>query len=363
MKNGQYNLPPWDRIVDVIDGIYERRYYTNHGPLAQRLEQELCDFFEVKHAICMTSMDIALMISLLALDLKGRVLLPAFSHLSIGQNIIWAGLSPHYCDNDPGYPNLTPSGLKKNLSSEASALLVMQNWGDACDKEEIDWLAKEKRLKTLYCSSSVIGQTYRGKLHGGQGDLEIFSFHETQMVNGGDGACVTTNQDDLAARLRNIRSSYGARHAVKIPYTGNGRMSEIQAGLILESLDDLENNRKENQRQYQLYHERLSAIRGAKLFLPSVDNERLNFGCALLTANDAGIAKNVKLALRELGWVDTYDSSYVMDCQTLRSVENAVNANVLKEHIVDLPFGRLVTDSDIINICDVVKQNLLSGHS
>jgi dTDP-4-amino-4,6-dideoxygalactose transaminase len=71
--------------------------------------------------------------------------------------------------------------------------------------------------------------------------VELFSFEQSQLVNGGEGACVVTNDEELAAKIRNIRSSYGAGRLVEIPFTGNGRMSEFQAGMAILSLERLDN--------------------------------------------------------------------------------------------------------------------------
>ncbi len=365
MRVGQYNLPAWDQFKEVVDGIYDRKYYTNHGPLLKQLEDELSEFFKVNHAVCMTNMDIALMISLLALDLKKNILLPAFSPIAIAQNIIWSGLHPVYCDNDPGQPNLSAKKVEGNLSADISAVIAIHNWGNACDIEAIGELAIANNLKLIYCSSDVIGQTYKGRVHGGNGNLEIFSFHEKEMINGGDGACVTTNDDHLAARLRNIRSSYGARHPVKIPYTGNGRMSEIQAGLIIQTLKDLENNRHTNKQQYETYRQQLELPDGITLFEPDKNNESLNYNrlIILLDKTRTALVPSAREALSAIGCEVSYGSDYVVDANGLTPLTDAKNALLLRNSI-ELPLGRLVSTEDISKICSVINRLFMTdGHS
>jgi dTDP-4-amino-4,6-dideoxygalactose transaminase len=237
-----YKLPDWNSFVKMVDGIWDREYYTNHGPLVVELESKLAGFLEVKHAICMTNESIATMISILALESKGKAILPVLSHVNLAQSVIWAGLDVDFCDIKVNHPTIDIEDLKRN-SKDVGLVIAINPFGDASDVELLENFCSENEFKLIFISSSVFGQKYLGKKFGSFGNLEIFSFHESQFMNGSDGACVTTNDDVLAARLRNIRSSYGAGKSVPIPFTGNGRMSEIQAGLILLSMNELEKRR------------------------------------------------------------------------------------------------------------------------
>ena len=93
-------------------------------------------------------------------------------------------------------------------------------------------------------------------------------FHAAEVLNAAEGGCVCTNDDQLAARLRNIRSSYGAGRPVIIPLTGNGRMSEAQAAMALMSLEDYPSNQKRNRIFFELYTEMLGALPGGRFQSP-----------------------------------------------------------------------------------------------
>lgn len=111
---------------------------------------------------------------------------------------------------------------------------------------------------------------------GSFGALEVFSFHATKTLGCTEGGCIATNDDDLASRLRNIRSSYGAGAHVDVPITTNGRFSEAQACLALLALDDLEANVGHNEELFRLYCEALGGIGGLRVFRP-VNAERSNY--------------------------------------------------------------------------------------
>ncbi|HYG49863.1 MAG TPA: aminotransferase class I/II-fold pyridoxal phosphate-dependent enzyme [Flavobacteriales bacterium] len=253
-----YQLPEWDSFQSMVNGIWEREYYTNQGPLAVQLETELQQFMQVKHVVCMTNSSIALMIALLACNANGNTAVPSLSHVNIAQSVIWAGGHPVYCDVEAKRPVIDLANLEKSPAG-ISVIVAVNAFGHACEIEALETLARQNNIKLVFISDSVFGQVYNGKCFGGFGDMEIFSFDQSQLVNAGDGACVATNNDELAARLRNIRSSYGAGRPVPIPYTGNGRMSEIQAGLALLSLKEVQHKIELNKRKAAELSKGLSA--------------------------------------------------------------------------------------------------------
>jgi dTDP-4-amino-4,6-dideoxygalactose transaminase len=89
---GQLYFPSWDRYKTAMRGIFERRYYTNQGPLVQQLEERLQDYLGVKHAICVTNATIGLMMAAEALDLTGKVVLPSFTFIASAQSLSWTGI-------------------------------------------------------------------------------------------------------------------------------------------------------------------------------------------------------------------------------------------------------------------------------
>ena len=346
IRKGQYNLPSWEKFESMVDGIFDRKYYTNHGPLLIELESKLEIFFKVKHAICMTNTDIAKMITLKALDLQGDVLVPSFSHISNSQSIIWASLTPrHYDLNNDKAVNSVPK--ESDINKNTTAIIGACNFGDSSHVNNLIQLAKKNNLKLLLDSVEVIGQKNNGTIHGGYGDAEIFSFNECQsIVNGGDGGCVTTNDNELAARLRNIRSSYGARHPVSIPYTGNGRMSEIQAGLILISLEEYEANKLNNKRKYNLYFSALNHLDGVSIFTPPSSNSDLNYQRIVMILDDKHITKRKDLlSFLEKQGVGNSLIEFGLDPITLEELN--YNNSDIKNRIIELPIGALSTEEDI----------------
>ena len=281
----QLNFPEWERVEAAFRGIFDRQYYTNHGPLVKELEARLEGFFGVKHAVCMTNETIALMIAAKAIGLKGKVIMPSFSFVGTAQSLIWAGLEPVFCDVDPDNHQMTAGKAALLIDEDVSAILGVHMWGNPCNPRDLERLADERGLQLYFDAAHAFGCTSDNVTIGNFGDLEVFSFHDANVLNAAEGSCVCTNNGQLAARLRNIRSSYGAGKKVSVPLTGNGRMSEAQAAMALMSLEDYPRNQKRNKDFYELYTELLGILPGIRFQCPDVENKS-NYQCVVLEIDE-----------------------------------------------------------------------------
>jgi dTDP-4-amino-4,6-dideoxygalactose transaminase len=201
-------MTAWDAIEQSLDGILQRRWYTNHGPLARQLEAVAAAHFAVRHAIAVTNPTIGLIMLAEALNLSGSVLLPGSAPRRCAQALGWAGLHPIQC----------PSGdPEAHIRPDTTAIL-----GIATEREaDLAHLAAQRGLVFLSDGPSLLGPAL----------IELPAFAEDAGA-----ACVTTDCDSLAERLRNVRSSYGSGPTVPVNRTANGRLSEIQAAMVLLAL-------------------------------------------------------------------------------------------------------------------------------
>lgn len=267
---GQLYFPEWLDYVEAMRGIFERQYYTNQGPLVCKLETALQERLGVRHAICVANATIGLMMAADALQLKGRVITPAYSFIATSQSLTWAGLEPLFCDVDVLSHQLDPEQVEHALQDEAvGAVLAVNLWGDVCDHKELARLAARRGVPLYFDSAHAFGCEVSGRSVGGFGALEIFSFHATKVLSAAEGGCVCTNDDALAARLRNIRSSYGAGTPVHVSRTVNGRMSEAQAAIALLSLKEFPMVLEHNRGLFTTYQAGLQDMAGLRLLQPT----------------------------------------------------------------------------------------------
>lgn len=267
---GQFNLPSRDLFEEAMRGIFERRYYTNQGPLTRAFEERLQSVLSVKHAICVTNATIGLMMASEALGIGGRVIVPAVGNTTLANALRWCRAETVFADVDMADGHLDVEALDGSIAENenVAAIIGVNSWGDVCDVPALVALARAHRLPLMFDSSHGFGCVVAGRPVGTFGDVEVLSFDAADIVNAAGGACVATNDDDLAARLRNIRSSYGAGKPVDVVKTSNGRMSEAQAALGLLSLDAYRANREHNRALFEAYRAGLNSISGVRVVEP-----------------------------------------------------------------------------------------------
>jgi dTDP-4-amino-4,6-dideoxygalactose transaminase len=266
---GQQNFPNWDRYEAAMRDIFERQYYTNHGPLAQKLEARLAERLDVSHAILVTNASIALALAAQALGLTGKVVVPAFSFVGTAQSLDWSNARPAYCDVCERTGHVTAELIEPHLMADVTAILAVNLWGGAADVAGLSTLAERREIQLYFDSAHSFASEIGGKPIGSFGRLEVISLHASQMLSTTEGAVLCTNDDDLAAHVRNIRSNYGMGRVVPVGKTGNGRMSEAQAAVGLMNLDDLPDLIARNGRLWDAYRAQLEGIAGLTLIEPA----------------------------------------------------------------------------------------------
>lgn len=360
---GQLNMPKWELFETKFRDIFERQYYTNQGPLVDEFEEKLQNYLGVKHAICMVNATIALIISAKAMGLTGKVICPAFTFIATAQSLSWANLEPVFCDIDPSTHQMSTEFVSNMIDDEVSAILGVHLWGNPCSPGELENIAEKNNIQIYFDAAHAFGCSFSNKKVGNFGKLEVFSFHATKILNATEGGCVCTNDDYIASKLRNIRSSYGAREAVDIPFTGNGRMSEAQAAMGLLSLDEIETNIKRNGSHFDIYKQELSSVNGISVISPSVnDVNNYQYMVIVISKNDFGLSRDDlhKILQAENISCRKYFSPGIHRsipyCRDLPGyIDILPNTDEISNSVMQLPLGQQLTNSCIYKICEIIK--------
>lgn len=240
MNRSTQNQNNWLKVEQLVDNIFERQYYTNHGPELKLLENELEQIHSNQEVLGMANFDIAFLISLIALGTDNEVIIPSLVEESTFQALVFLKrkLKILPVNTINGIISLDEGNLMQNQSNSQDVLIVNNTFGSTPDRERLYAFAKKTNAAVVLLSKDGFGQPNNFDWPSDVLLLEIFDFSDRSSINGGIGAAVKSNNKLLAEKLRNIRSSYGAREKLSIPFTGNGRMSEFQAGLIRLALKD-----------------------------------------------------------------------------------------------------------------------------
>lgn len=360
---GRPNFGDRQRLIERIDQIIDRRWFTNAGPYVRELERRLADFLGVKHCIAMCNATIALEIAIKALGLKGEVIVPSFTFIATAHAAQWQEITPVFCDVDPQTHNLEPRRVEELITTRTSGIIGVHLWGRPCDVDGLSEIAERHRLALLFDAAHAFACTYRGQMIGSFGNAEVFSFHATKFFNTFEGGAVTTNDDDLAAKIR-LMKNFGFAGYDQVIYIGtNGKMNEVCAAMGLTSLESLEEFIGVNRRNYNLYRQELKGVSGVEV-IHYDDAENNNYQYVVLEIDEAKTSVSRDELLNIL-WAENVIARryFYPGChraEPYRTLYPDAGAQLpvtedLVTRVLLLPNGSAIGETEIRDICGVLR--------
>ncbi len=230
-------------LDEAILRVAESQYFIL-GPEVEKMEKEFCDYLGCKHAIGVSSGTDALLLALMAIDLKpgDEVIVPTYSFFATAGVVSRLNAVPVLTDIDPVTFNIDPEDVKKKITSKTKAIIPVHLYGQSADMEPIMKIAKEKNIFVIEDAAQAIGTEYKdGKCVGTIGDIGCFSFFPSKNLGGyGDGGLVTTNNDELAYMLRIKRVHGGEQKYYHKVIGGNFRIDALQSAVLRVKLPHLD---------------------------------------------------------------------------------------------------------------------------
>lgn len=238
--------------ADEIKAVNEvlKSGWLAHGPKNEEFEEAFAKFIGIKHAISMNSCTSALYLVIKALGIKGEVIVPSFTFVASVNAVVTAGADPVFVDIDYNTCNIDPSKIENSITNRTEAIMPVHFGGQSCDMKPIMKIACKLGLAVIEDSAETIGGEYNGKKTGSFG-IGCFSFYPTKNITTGEGGILTTDDDQLAEKIRamvghGISSTTFKREKSERPwfrsaiYPGyNFRMSNILAVIGVEQIKKL----------------------------------------------------------------------------------------------------------------------------
>jgi len=225
------------------------------GEKTREFEQAFRMNVGTKHAIATSSGTSALHLAYLAMIKPGdEVLLPTFTFIATASMVVMAGGIPVFCDVDPETWTLDPAEIEKKLTDKTRAIVGVHLFGNACDIARIERQVAGKNVKLIWDAAQSLGTRYQAKDVGQFPDAVCYSFYPTKNMTTGEGGMITTNNDDIAAKVRLLKSHGESGKYVHTMIGFNYRMTEMEAALglfQLSRLDDFLVARKKIAAQYE----------------------------------------------------------------------------------------------------------------
>lgn len=229
-------FPPLEVYQKQIDRIWKNQWLTNRGELVLELESKLKDYLNIGHLLITNNGTIPLQIALKLLGNRGEVITTPFSYVATTSSIIWENCTPVFVDIDPEYLTIDETKIEAAITNKTTAILATHVFGNPCNVEAIEVIAKKHNLKVIYDAAHCFGVTYKGKSVFDFGDVSTCSFHATKVFHTGEGGAVFTNDKELQHK---IFYSHNFGHNGPLDFHGlgiNAKISELQAAMGLSVL-------------------------------------------------------------------------------------------------------------------------------
>lgn len=282
---GRPNLGQREAFLSYANQLFDSRFLTNNGPLVQQLERSIQQRLNVKHCVAMCNGTIALEIAIRALGLTGEVIVPSYTFIATAHALHWQEITPVFADIDPLTHNLDPVAVERMITPRTTGIIGVHLWGRPAPIESLREIADRNQLKLICDAAHAFGAAYRGVPIGNFGNCEVLSFHATKVFNTFEGGAVTTNDDELAEKIRLMRN-FGFHGYDNVIHPGtNGKMSEISAAMGLVNLESLDGFISANRERYYWFHDALSGIDGIRLVEYAEENHP-NFQYVVMEIGD-----------------------------------------------------------------------------
>ena len=263
-----------EKDLNIIQKPLESGWVVQ-GPFTKEFEDKWSEFTGTKHSIAVTSCTTALHLSLATLGLKpnDEVIVPAFTWISTANVVEHLKAKVVFCDINLKTFNIDVNQIEEKITSKTKAIIPVHLFGLSADMAPILDIAQKYNLWVVEDAACGFGAKYKGKHVGTLGDTGCFSFHPRKAITTGEGGMITTNDDELAEKMRSMRDHgaamsdfqrhYGAKPYLlaEHPYAGfNYRMTDIQASIGVTQMDRAINIVRERQLIAKKYSKSLNKL-------------------------------------------------------------------------------------------------------
>jgi dTDP-4-amino-4,6-dideoxygalactose transaminase len=257
-------LPPLGEYEKYLQGIWQRQWLTNMGPLASDLEMKLKKYLDIKHLLFVTNGTVALQIAIKALELKGEIITTPFSFVATTSSIVWEGCKPVFVDIDENTLNIDATKIEAAITPETTAILATHVYGNPCDVERIYEIARKHNLKVIFDAAHAFGVKLKGQSVFDFGDISTCSLHATKLFHSGEGGLVITREPEVLKNIAYMRN-FGFDGPEAFAMLGiNGKNSEFHAALGLLNLNYISEIHEKRKLLSEAYDYRLRNFQARK---------------------------------------------------------------------------------------------------
>lgn len=357
-------LPDLKEFTKSLEQIWESRWMTNNGSFHQQLEKALAEYLRVEYISVFTNGTLPLITALQALGLtKGEVITTPYSFVATTHSIWWNGLTPVFVDVEPSIGNIDPEKIEAAITENTVAIMPVHVYGQPCDNDRIDAIAKKHNLKVIYDAAHAFGVRKNGESVLKWGDISTLSFHATKVYGTIEGGAIICQSKEMKNKIDNLRN-FGIVDEVSVAYPGiNGKMDEVRAAFGLLNLKQVDEAIAARKRVAEQYRAALDGIEGIT-YLQEQPDIRYNYGYFPIFVDEKkyGMSRDALYAkLREQNiFGRRYFYPLISTFEPYRTYPSAASSNLpvatkLADEVLCLPMHHLLTKEQIAHIIEVIK--------
>ena len=360
----QSSMPPFEEYTEMIKTLWETHFLTNMGVLHNKLENKLLEYLKVNNLSLLVNGHMALEMALTAMKLPkgGEVITTPFTFISTTHAIVRNGLKPVFCDIKLNDFTIDEKKIEGLITEQTVAIVPVHVYGQICEVEKIQDIAKKYNLKVIYDACHAFGVEYHGEGIGIWGDASIFSFHATKVFHTVEGGAVAFNEGSLYNVLRDLKN-FGIRSEEVVSEVGaNAKMNEFSAAMGLCNLKYIDEEIAKRKIVIERYRELLGNVKGIR-FLSERDGVKSNYAYFPIVIDEKVFGKTRNEVYNHLREQNIYSRKYfyplTSDQACFRNKYCDVsleNARYIADRVLVLPLYADLSLKDVDNIVSLILE-------
>ena len=348
-------MPPIAEYQKLIAQIYKTTILTNQGPMLCALEEKLGKYLGVENFHYLSNGTVALQLALSAMDINdGEIITTPFSYVATTSSILWQRCKPVFVDIEPNNFTIDATKIEAAITPQTRAIMAVHVFGYACDIDKIQQIADKYNLKVVYDGAHAFGSRYMGRSLLSYGDVSTCSFHATKLFHTVEGGACIVRDKSVSDKLE-LQKRFGHTGDVHHILGINAKQSEFHAAMGLANFPYIDDIIAARRRICELYDSELAGFVGR----PTVQNGlEYNYAYYPVVFADESQLLRVFDALQKN---DIYPRRYFYPSLNKLPYVDSASCPISEDiasRIACLPLYPDLPESDVLNICKIVKENL-----
>ena len=347
-------LPPLDEYQKFLEGIWQRHWLTNHGPLVKELEMKLRGFLNVKNIQFLGNGTIPLQMAIKVFGLQGEIITTPFSYVATTGAILWENCQPVFSDIESSTFCIDADKIEEKITKNTKAILATHVFGFPCDVVKIKKIADKHKLKVIYDGAHAFGVNIFGKSIFEFGDITTCSFHATKLFHTIEGGAIFCNDDEINQRLFLLKS-FGHLGEDYFTMGINAKNSEFHAAMGLCNLPHIPEFIQKRKKIAEIYRVEMAKLPLTFPLIP--ENLEYNYSYFPVIFESEHSLLKVKASLEKES-INTRRYFYpsLNKLPYLKGMSTCSVSEKIAEQVLCLPMYEQLTQGEIEHVCKSIKK-------